>query len=73
MPDGHELPHRDMRNHDHDDPFDRAAEEQSELKSAQRNPYRPHSDRWYAWREGWMERKRWDEERDAARKRRQKL
>jgi hypothetical protein len=81
MPDGHQLPkQRNMRNHNHDDPFDREAERVSELNSLQRNPYEPVGDNGEiitisaeglrarlqdAWRDGWHERKRWDQERDA--------
>jgi hypothetical protein len=32
------------------------------VKNPERNPYKPNSDAWFAWRDGWLERKRWGEE-----------
>jgi hypothetical protein len=70
MPDGHELKHRPMEHRPEPiDPIERA---RSERKAFARNPYPQGSTAWYAWRDGWLERKRWDEERDAERVRRLK-
>jgi hypothetical protein len=67
MPDGHQLPHQEMgRNHNHDNPFDQVETERSEVGSFRRNPFTPDSDRWYAWRDGWLERQRWEQERAAS-------
>ena len=65
MPNGHQLPHQNMRD-DHDDPFDAQKEAVSEKDSFARNPYPPDGKLWFAWREGWLERMRWEQERAAA-------